>query len=260
MSTTMPAPLATNEDRLITLAVEATISHPTQTGSYGVDSFGAPIILPGMAGICVNARVGDRVFGWAADHLEAGVCGLSAPRRHLALQVLACAGNRVRVTSGPCAGAEGVVTGKHAYVLIDFPQVALDRLAPGDRLLVRARGQGLRLTDFPRVVTRNLAPELLHAMPLRRTEAGTLEVPVVAELPAYLMGAGIGMNSEWANCDVMLTRPETIEKLGLGGRVSATWWRCRVRITATVAATTTACARSAWWRTASAWYPAMARV
>src|SRR5439155_8370641 len=30
------------------------------------------------------------------------------------------------------------------------------------------------------------------------------------------MGAGIGMSSEWANCDVMLTRPETIERIGIG--------------------------------------------
>lgn len=218
MGTPATPHIATNEDRLIALGVEATISHPTQSGAYGVDSIGRPIILPGMAGVCVNARVGDRVFGWAADHLEAGVsAGNPEPRRHQALQFLACAGNRVRVTSGPCAGAEGVVCGKHAYVLMDFPQDVLDRLAPGDRLLVRARGQGLRLTDFPQIVTRSCSPELIHAMPLRRTEAGALEVPVAAELPAYLMGAGIGMSSEWANCDVMLTRPETIEKLGLGG-------------------------------------------
>lgn len=216
MSAPATARLATNEDRLITLGIEATISHPTQSGAYGVDSFGRPIILPGMAGVCVNARAGNRVFGWAADHLEAGVsAGHPDPRRHQALQFLACVGNRVRVTSGPCAGAEGVVCGKHAYVLIDFPQEPLDRLAPGDRLLVRARGQGLALTDFPRIVTRSCSPELIHAMPLRRTASGALEVPVVAELPPYLMGAGIGMSSEWANCDVMLTRPETIAQLGL---------------------------------------------
>ena len=217
MSTQAPARLATNEDQLPILGVEGTISHPSQQGAYGVDHFGRPIILPGMAGICVNVRAGDRVFGWAADHLEAGVsAGNSNPRRHVALQVLACAGNRVRVTSGPAAGAEGTVCGKHAYVLIDFPQAALDVLAPGDRLLVRAHGQGLLLTDFPRIVTRSLSPELLHVMPLQRTAEGTLGVQVVAELPPYLMGAGLGMNSEWANCDVMLTRPETIEREGLG--------------------------------------------
>lgn len=211
------AAVATNEDRLVVLGVEAVISHPTQQASYGVDHFGRPIILPGMAGICANVRVGDRVFGWAADHLEAGVsAGHPNPRRYHALQFLACAGNRVRVTSGPAAGAEGVVCGKHAYVLIDFPQAALDMLAPGDRLLVRTCGQGLQLLDYPRITTRSLGPKLLRALPLRRGENGALVMPVAAEFPAYLMGAGVGMSSEWANCDVMLTRPETIERLALG--------------------------------------------
>ncbi len=209
--------LATNEDRLVTLGIEATISHPTQSPSYAVDADGRPMIRPGMAGVCYNTRVGDRVFGWAADHLEPGVsAGHPQPRRYQALQFLACVGNRVRVTSGPAKGAEGVVTGKHAYVLIDFPQAILDQLAPGDRLLVRAHGQGLRVLDFPSIVTRSCSPALLHAMPLRRTPAGALAVPVVAELPAYVMGAGIGMSSEWANCDVMLTHPDTIGRLGLG--------------------------------------------
>jgi hypothetical protein len=218
LSAPATAKLATTEEQLVILGVEATISHPTQNAGYGVDHFGRPIILPGMAGICANVRVGDRVFGWAADHLEAGVsAGHPDPRRYQALQFLACAGNPVRVTSGPAAGAAGTVCGKHAYVLIDFPQAALDVMAPGDRLLVRARGQGLRLLDFPQIVTRSLGPELLYALPLRRTESGTLAVPVVAELPAYLMGAGVGMSSEWANCDVMLTRPETIDRLGLRG-------------------------------------------
>src|SRR5690348_14223716 len=138
MSALATSRLATNEDQLVILGVDAMVSHPTQNAGYGVDHFGRPIILPGMAGICINVRVGDPVFGWAADHLEAGVsAGNPEPKRHQALQFLSCAGNRVLVTSGPCAGAEGVVCGKHAYVLIDFRQDALDRLAPGDKMLVR---------------------------------------------------------------------------------------------------------------------------
>src|SRR5260370_10815892 len=115
MNASAPAQLATSEDRLVSLGVEAVISHPTESGAYDVDHFGRPIILPGMAGICANVRVGDRVFGWAADHLEAGVsAGNPNPGRHQALQFLACAGNSVRVVSGPSAGADGVVCGKHA--------------------------------------------------------------------------------------------------------------------------------------------------
>jgi hypothetical protein len=171
-----------------------------------------------MSGVVANVRVGDLVFPWAADHLEPGVSAGCADRgRHQALQFLACLGNAVRVVSGPAAGAEGTVVGKHAFVLVDFPQAALDALAPGDRLLVRAHGQGLQLNDFPEIVTRSLSPALLHALPLRRTDAGRLRVEVALEIPAYLMGAGLGMSSEWANCDVMFTHRQTVERLGAEG-------------------------------------------
>jgi len=44
-----------------------------------------------------------------------------------------------------------------------------------------------------------------------------LAITVAAEIPAFLMGAGIGMSSEWANCDVMLTRPDSVSDLGYEG-------------------------------------------
>jgi hypothetical protein len=207
--------LRTNEEQLVVLGIEASVSHPTQSGSYAVDDYGRPIILPGMSGVVRNVRVGVLVYRWAGDHLVPGVCaGCSDRGRHQALQFLACLGNTVRVTSGPAAGAEGTVVGKHAFVLVDFPQEALDALAPGDRLLVRARGQGLRLLDFPDVALRSCSPELLRTVIQPRE--GTLHVEVVTEIPAYLMGAGLGMSSEWANADVMFTRRETVDRHGVG--------------------------------------------
>jgi Domain of unknown function (DUF4438), N-terminal/Domain of unknown function (DUF4438), C-terminal len=207
--------LRTNEEQLVALGIEAEVSHPTQSGSYAVDDYGRPIILPGMSGVVRNVRVGDPVYRWAADHLEPGVsAGCSDRGRHQALQFLACLGNTVRVVSGPAAGAEGTVVGKHAFVLVDFPQDALDALAPGDRLLVRANGQGLRLLDFPDVALRSCSPELLRSVVQPRE--GRLRVEVVTEIPAYLMGAGLGMSSEWANADVMFTRRETVDGHGVG--------------------------------------------
>ena len=176
------------------------------------------MLLPGMSGVVANVRVGDLVYPWAADHLEPGVSAGATDRgRHQALQFLACLGNAVRVVDGPAAGAEGTVVGKHAFVLVDFPTATLEALAPGDRLLVRAHGQGLRLTDFPDVATRSLGPALLDALPVRRTGEGRLRVEVTLEIPSYLMGAGLGMSSEWANCDVMFTHRDTVERLGAAG-------------------------------------------
>jgi hypothetical protein len=207
--------LRTNEEQLVVLGIEAAVSHPTQSGSFAVDDYGRPIILPGMSGVVRNVRVGDSVYRWAADHLEPGVSAGCADRgRHQALQFLACLGNTARVVSGPSAGAEGTVVGKHAFVLVDFPQEALDALAPGDRLLVRAHGQGLKLLDFPDVALRSCSPPLLHA--LVRPHDGRLVIGVVAEIPSYLMGAGLGMSSEWANADVMFTTRETVESHDVG--------------------------------------------
>jgi hypothetical protein len=209
--------LATNADRLVEIGLACEVAHPTHSGAYSVDSYGRPIILPGMAGVVRNVRVGDLVFPWAADHLEPGVsAGASDPAAHRALQFLACIGNEARALDGQAAGAVGRVTGKHAFVLIDFPQAALEVLAPGDRLLVRALGQGLRLEGFDDVAPRSCSPELLEALGVA-VEAGRLRIEVAAEIPAFLMGAGLGMSSEWANCDVMFTRWEVVERLGFDG-------------------------------------------
>lgn len=169
-----------------------------------------------MSGVVANARVGDPAFPWAADHLEPAVsAGNPIRERAYALQFLSCVGNVARVTSGPAAGAEGRVVGKHAFVLIDFPQAALDELAPGDRLLVRAVGQGLRLLDLPDVAPRSCSPALLDGLGVTAA-GGRLRVGVAYEIPAFMMGAGLGMSSEWANCDVMFTRKEVVERLGFG--------------------------------------------
>jgi hypothetical protein len=204
----------TNAEQLVETGIAGHVVHPTHPGTYNVDSYGRPIILPGMAGVVRNARVGDAAFPWAADHLEPGASiGHADSGAHQALQFLSCIGNEVRVLDGPAAGAVGRVTGKHAYVLVDFPQDALDVLAPGDRVLVRSIGEGLRLLDHAEVAARSCSPSLLDALGVDESD-GQLRIEVAAEIPAYMMGAGLGMSSEWANCDVMFTRWEVIERLG----------------------------------------------
>ncbi|MGH9070118.1 MAG: DUF4438 domain-containing protein [Acidimicrobiales bacterium] len=208
--------IATNQAQLVQLAVRGRISHPGQSGSYTVDQDDRPTMLPGMSGVSVNLRVGDGAFDFACDHGEAGVSaeGLD-PSEHLALQVLACLGNRVTVLSGEARGAIGTVAGKHAFVLIDFPATDLGRMVPGDQLLVRAWGQGLAISACPQVATRNCGPELLERLPMEVLPSGALSVDVVGTLPPEVMGAGLGMSSEWANCDVMLQSPATTRRLGL---------------------------------------------
>ncbi len=106
----------------------------------------------------------------------------------------ACVGNRARVTSGPMAGAEGTVVGKHGginHVIVDFPPAVKRRLCIGDRVQLDAHGQGLELPDFPQVRALNLSPRLLRHWGVR-TEPGRLLIPVTHTVPAELMGSGLG--------------------------------------------------------------------
>jgi len=193
----------------------AEVMHPQHRGQLGVDWRDRPVALPGMAGVCRNLRLGSPAFGWAVDHGEPGASvGSPDPLQHLAVQVLACVGNRVRVTGGRARGATGSVIGTHAFVLCDFAQEVLEQMAPGDAVVVEAEGQGLRLLDHPAVVLRNCSPSALDTLPTR-SGAGRLEVGVRGVVPPQLMGAGLGMSSEWANCDVMLQDPAVRSAHGL---------------------------------------------
>jgi hypothetical protein len=171
---------------------------------YHVGADADPFLLPGMGGVTLGVHPGDPATGYSADHLEPG---LSVRHRdsgaNMALQFLAAVGNRVRVTAGPAAGAEGMVIGQHAYVLCDFADADLARMAVGDPVAVEAVGQGLRLIDHPEIRAMNLSPRLLAAMAGGTRADGRLEVHVARRVAAEAVGAGSGMAVEYANTDLM---------------------------------------------------------
>ena len=114
----------------------------------------------GTAGIILNARVGDRAYGWAADHVEPAVSirNREDGPEH-ALHYLACIGNPAVVTSGEAKGARGVVTGEHAHIMVDFEPEVLEKICIGDQILIRALGMGLELLDYPDIYVRKISPE-----------------------------------------------------------------------------------------------------
>jgi hypothetical protein len=208
----------TNRDRLVTqiLAGEVWPALADRHG-YRVDADGTPFLLPGMGGVTLGAHAGDPATGYASDHLEPGLSVRAAGEgANMALQFLTCVGNEVTVRSGPAAGAVGRVLGQHAYVLVDMPEEDLARVAPGDRVSVAAFGQGLRLTDHPDIVAKNLDPSFLAELPIRTGDDGRLEVEVAARVPAAAVGAGAGMVSEFANTDLMGAYAGQGEDLSLG--------------------------------------------
>jgi hypothetical protein len=218
--------MKTNSDRLVMLSVTGQVSSPMMAaGGYRIaGNTGAPVILPGVGGITYNIKVGDSACGWVADHVEPGVSvknpspGEGNRSANNALNILAAIGNDAVVISGDAKGAKGTVTGKHGgieHVLMDFDVAALQKLAIGDRIMVRALGTGLKLDGFDHIKIMNLDPRLLAKMKVRAV-GNKVEVPVACVVPAKLMGSGIGKaHAHSGDYDIQLLDGKTIEKLGL---------------------------------------------
>ncbi len=215
----------TNRDRVVVISVQGKVSAPVMRQPYRVGYDGVARVTPATGGIVYNVRVGDSVFGWAGDHIEPGVSSKEPEHENVnaAYNTLSCVGNRATVVSGDAKGAKGVVTGKHGgieHVIIDFEPAVLERLAIEDKILVRAWGQGLEIEGFPGVQVMNCDPDLFDRLGAEVETGGRgktrLSVPVVAEVPAYLMGSGLGSSSTYSgDYDITTQDPPVLAKLGL---------------------------------------------
>lgn len=212
--------LRTNQDKLPIVSVLGEVSHPVQRQPYRVGFDGVPRVVVGTGGIIYNYRVGDLAMGIAGDHVEPGVSTKNKDEdSNSAYNTFACVGNVAYVVSGDAKGAKGYVTGMHGgieHVMVDFEPEVLEKLVIGDKVQVRATGQGLELTGHPGVRVMNLDPNLLQKMGIREVEGGLLEVPVAAIAPAELMGSGIGASSaERGDYDITTQDAEALREHGL---------------------------------------------
>jgi len=213
--------LKTNRDKLVTISVQGEISHPKSTAPYRITVDGEPVVLPGTGGITYSHKIGDNCMDLAGDHVEPGVTTLrSVDTENGGFNTLACVGNAAKVVSGDAKGAKGYVTGTHGgseHVLIYFDRDTLEQLAIGDKILVKAQGQGLQLPDCPNVKVMNLDPDLLDKMGITLAADGVLEVPVAAQVPAYLMGSGLGSTTAYrGDYDIMTHDKTAYDKYNLG--------------------------------------------
>jgi len=142
--------LKTNREKLVILSVMGEVSSPGCRPRICYD--GEVRVTPGTGGIAYNVKVGDPAFGWAGDHVEPGVSTKNKDQSaNQGYNTLSCIGNIAYVASGDAKGAKGTVTGKHGgieHVIIHFEQEVLEKLQVGDKVQVRAIGQGLELTDY----------------------------------------------------------------------------------------------------------------
>jgi len=223
--------IETNKDRLIKMAVLGEIVSPT-SGAYRATWSGEPKMGIGGGGIKYNLSIGDPCFGWASgDHVEPCVVlqGKEKPSpSDCALPLLACIGNEAVVVTGEAKGAKGVYIGRHAgaHDMVWFPDEVLEKLSIGDKVLVRAYGVGLKIKGFEDVKVNKCDPRLLESMGIEVVD-GKLVVPVVMEIPPFLMGSGIGFSpiTESVDYDIQTTCPEAVkeydlEKLRLGDVVA----------------------------------------
>lgn len=216
--------LKTNESQLVHFALQGSPIPPLCFG-IEVTREGNGKMYPSVGGITYNVKTGDSVFGFEADHVEPGVsciAGGFSDRRtanpNLSFNAYSCIGNEAVVLAGAAKGKKGVVTGHHGgveHVLIDFKDSILEQLSYDDKISIRGVGQGLKLLDYPEISVTGLDPKLLKKLPIRASKK-ELAVPVVALVPAELMGSGLGHNDSFkGDYDIQTGDASVIKKYGL---------------------------------------------
>lgn len=212
--------IKTNKEFLVMQSVGGKVHSPTIASPYRISRDGDPMILPATGGISYNVKVGDSCMTWVGDHVEPGVSVKNDNiNENNALMVLGCIGNTAKVMTGDAKGATGFVTGGHGgieHTLVYFDEETLEKLNIDDKILVKAFGQGLKIEGFDDVVCMNIDPALLEKMKIKITKDGCLEVPVVTEIPPYLMGSGVGSATAFSgDYDIMTGDKEANEKYGI---------------------------------------------
>jgi Domain of unknown function (DUF4438) len=199
-----------NRAALVTVAAEGIVAPARWYGDLA-GTAGDPPLLPGCGGVAVGVHMGDDVDNWLGDHLMPGACiedridGQPGPG---SVHMLACLGNRVRFGSGEYLG---VIAGKRgglapgflppSLLAVEAPDELLERLCPGERVIVETTGRGLQLPDHPFVGLFNLSPALLDLLPVT-VRARQLEVTVRAWLPPWAASSGIGQDAWIGDVDI----------------------------------------------------------
>ncbi|MBU3901459.1 DUF4438 domain-containing protein [Patescibacteria group bacterium] len=217
--------LKLNLEKLVKVAVAGEVASPLQWPGYTVSHEGQPSVLPSVGGITYNVKIGDLVAGWIGDHIEPGVSTYNKEgkegrlaKENIGYNILACIGNKAKLTSGQAKGATGVVTGMHGgveHVLIDFSDKVLAKIAYGDKVQITAFGLGLAIVNLPGVKLFNLDPALLQKINPSIVK-GKIKMPVKVKIPPYLMGSGLGYGPTSAgDYDITMADAKTNQKLGL---------------------------------------------
>ncbi len=220
--------LKLNLNQLVKVAVVGEISSPILWRGYQVSHEGKPLNLPSVRGITYNIKIGDSVMGWIGDHIEPGVSTCNKESKgdnarssseNSGYNAFSSIGNVATVITGRAKNKKGIVTGMHGgieHVLMDFPDDVLKKFVYGDKVQVVAFGLGLSILDCPEIKIFNLDPGLLLKINPNLNCKKELEFPVVAKIPPYLMGSGLGGGSVVSgDYDITMADEKITKKLGL---------------------------------------------
>jgi hypothetical protein len=216
--------IRTNADRLVSVSVMGQITSPGFPGlpasPYLLTSTGQPYLWPSYGGIVYNVSVGDSAYGWVADCVHPGVSiMLKDENGNRGLNILACVGNEAVVMTGDARGTKGIVTGKSGrfseHVIIHFDRPTREKMAIGDKIVIRSKGVGMDLLDHSNVSLKSCSPELLDGLEVTSDEDGKLAVPVIATVPPHLLGAGAGLTSEGGSLHIQTGDKDALREAGL---------------------------------------------
>lgn len=214
-------PLKTNEKNLVQNFVQGSPLPPMAYG-WEVDREGKGMMLPSVGGITPNVLVGDSVYEHVGDHLEPAVSCIAgdfsssrSKNPNLSFNIFSCIGNEAILISGDAKGKKGIVTGHHGgveHVIIDFPVNVMKKMTYSDKIMISTVGQGLKLLDYPSVHCSGIDPKALKKIPIK-TAKNAIEVPVVAKVPAKLMGSGMGHSDTFkGDYDIQTSDKDVIKK------------------------------------------------
>ena len=215
-----------NAQHVVSVSVQGVITPPRMPPlpamPYSLAADGTPFLLPAYGSIVYNVSVGDSAYGWQADCVHPGVSvKLDDATGNRGLNVLSCVGNTAIVMTGNGQRARGTVTGKTGrfseHVIIHFEQDVREQLAIGDKIVIKAKGTGLKFDDHPDIMLKGCSPELVDSLEVTTNSEGKLAVPVVAAVPPHLLGAGAGLVSDGGSIHIQSADRDAVTKAGLDG-------------------------------------------
>jgi len=205
--------IRTNKDKLLTIAVQGRIAPTKIATSYTTTWDGKAKLAIGVGGINYELKLGEKIFGWASS--DRATMGVATTGEGGAWRNYTSIGNEVKILGGEARGEKGVVIGKFEdYVLVHFRDEVLEKLTIGTSLQVKASGIGLEIEGYKNVFAHGVSPETLEKLGIKELN-GKLEVPVVKEIPAVIIGQGAGRGSLSGNWHIQTCFPPDIKKYGL---------------------------------------------